>query len=135
VIQSAEEFARLRRSEDPVEYHRAATEEAPLEVWLAVVTQFPALREWVAENKTIPLSVLEQLASDPNPRVRATVAGKRKLSVQLQRALAQDQEPSVRERLANNAKCEVEILRVLSRDPEGFVRAAATNKLERRSAL
>jgi hypothetical protein len=132
VISSAEEFARLRQSDVPAEYQRAGTEEAPLEVWLAVVSQFPELREWVAHNKTVPLSVLELLSKDPDPKVRSTVASKRKLSPQLQEVLAQDVEPSVRERLACNAKCTAEVLQLLSTDTEAHVRAAACKRLSER---
>jgi hypothetical protein len=132
VIQSADEFVRLRRSEDPTDCQRAANDEAPVDVWLAIVQRFPDLREWVAHNKTVPLSVLEQLATDHNPSVRATVASKRKLSLELQMLLANDQDSSVRERLACNVKCEAKVLRGLATDPEAFVREAATKRLEAR---
>ena len=136
MICTAEEFARLRRSDDPDEYQRASSDEAPLEVWLSVVERMPELREWVAHNKTVPLSILEQLANDPDSGVRATVAGKRTLSPALQWALAKDPDPSVRERLAYNGKCLTEVLCLLSEDIETFVKMAAIKKLsERRSAL
>jgi hypothetical protein len=136
VILSAEEFARLRQSDVPAEYQRAGTEEAPIEVWLAVISQFPDLREWVAHNKTVPLSVLELLSKDPEPKVRSAVASKRKLSPKLQQVLAKDVDPSVRERLACNAKCTAEVLQMLATDIEGHVRAAASKSLsERKSAL
>jgi hypothetical protein len=136
VICTAEEFARLRRSDDPDEYQRASSEEAPLEVWLSIVERMPELREWVAHNKTVPLSILEQLANDPDSGVRATVAGKRKLSPALQWALARDPDPSVRERLAYNGKCLTEVLCLLSEDMETFVKMAAVKRLAgRRSAL
>ena len=136
MILSAEEFARLRQSDDPAEYQRAGNEEAPVEVRLAVVSRYPPLREWVAHNKTIPVSVLDVLAKDLDPRVRSTVASKRSLSVELQQVLARDADSSVRERLACNAKCTAEVLQLLSGDSEAHVRAAAVKKLsERRSAL
>lgn len=136
MIQSAEEFLRLRQSEDPDEYGRASTDEAPLNVWLSVIDRFPELRSWVAHNKTVPLEVLERLASDPDATVRATVASKRKLSAELQSILRADGDASVRERLASNAKCNLESLRLLSLDPEEFVRSAATKRLrERDNAL
>ena len=125
MIVSAEEFAGLRRSEVPAEYQRAGNEQASVEVWLSVLAQFPDLREWVAHNKTVPISVLERLAYDPDARVRATVASKRKLTSELQRILAQDPDCSVRERLACNSKCEIEVLRKLARDSEAIVRDAA----------
>ena len=130
MIQSAEEFARLRRSKLPEEYNRAGSEEAPLEVWLAVLEQFPELREWVVHNKTVPISILERLAYDPDPSIRSIVADKRKLTAELQVLLAQDPDASVRARLAYNAKCSTEIRRQLANDPEPIVRSAAVKKLQ-----
>jgi len=130
MIHSAEEFARLRRSELPEEYNRAGSEEAPLDVWLEVLEQFPNLREWVVLNKTVPISILERLARDSDPSVRATVASKRKLTEELQVLLAQDSDASVRHRLACNAKCSTEVRRQLANDPELFVRSAALKKLQ-----
>src|SRR5262245_28059084 len=110
MILTAEEFARLRYSDDPAEYNRAAHEEAPLEVWLAVIERYPDLREWVAHNKSVPLSILERLATDPDDKVRWTVATKRKLSHELQALLARDPDPTVRQRIACKAKCATDIL-------------------------
>lgn len=132
MIQSAKEFAQLRRSEVAAEYSRAATEEAPVGVWLAVIEEFPDLREWVAHNKTVPLVVLERLASDPSSSVRFEVAGKRKLDRALQLLLAQDPDESVRARLANNPKCENEILSLLADDRNPIVSSAAKSKLQER---
>jgi len=77
VIESAEEFVRLRSSVDPAEYHRAAQEEASESTWLEVIDRFPDMRFWVAHNKTVPLSVLEILRHDPDDRVRHMVTSKR----------------------------------------------------------
>lgn len=77
MIDSPEEFRRLRESEDPEAYLRAAHEEAPLEVWLEVIRRWPDMRFWVAQNKTVPLSVLEILVRDPDERVRDMVLRKR----------------------------------------------------------
>ena len=129
MIGSPEEFARLRLSDDPAEYTRAANEEAPLAVWVAVVARYVELREWVAHNKTVPLVVLELLARDSDPKVRAIVASKRKLSPELQRVLANDRDASVRERLANNRKCSNLVLQVLAADPEPFIQVAAARNL------
>jgi hypothetical protein len=79
MLNSAEQFRSLRESDDPNEYRRAAHDEAPIEVWLDVVARMSDMRFWVAQNKTVPIEVLEQLADDPDPRVRGMVAGKRKL--------------------------------------------------------
>jgi hypothetical protein len=77
VIESAEEFVRLRVSDDPAEYGRAASEAASVETWLEVVDRFPDMRYWVAHNKTVPLEVLEVLRHDPDEQVRWMVLQKR----------------------------------------------------------
>lgn len=79
MISSAQEFLGLRFSEDPELYNRAAHEEAPEDVWLELVEEYPESRFWVAQNKTVPLTVLKRLASDDDSRVRGMVAMKRKL--------------------------------------------------------
>ena len=90
MIESAEEFRRLRISDDPEEYNRAAHGNASLETWLEVIERWPDMREWVAHNKTVPVAVLEKLAYDPDPRVRSTVATKNKLPEHLQLVMARD---------------------------------------------
>jgi len=132
MIESAEEFVRLRSSEMMDEYWRAAHEEAPVEIWMQVVERFPEYRFWVAQNKTVPLQVLERLAHDTDTRVRSMVASKRKLSPDLQRLLSKDADASVRQRLAYNAKCAVDVLRLLSNDLDPDVRDAASRKLKER---
>lgn len=132
MISSADEFVRLRRSNDPTEYSRATHEEAPEHVWLAVIENFPDLREWVAHNKTVPMSVLDVLAQDPNAGVRCAVATKRKLSAELQRKLATDVDSSVRARVAYNPKCEFELLELLAQDSDSIVRDAAETQMGKR---
>ena len=77
MIDSADEFVRLRRSDDPAEYGRAARDEASTETWLEVIDRYPDMRFWVAQNKTVPLEVLEILRQDPDERVRSMVLHKR----------------------------------------------------------
>lgn len=77
VIYSAEEFVRLRTSEDPSEYNRAAHDEATESTWRDVIERFPGMRFWVAQNKTVPLSVLEILRHDHDENVRLMVTSKR----------------------------------------------------------
>jgi hypothetical protein len=77
VIESAEEFVRLRTSEDPSEYNRAAHDEATIETWREIIGRFPDMRFWVAHNKTLPLVILEELRRDPDERVRSMVRAKR----------------------------------------------------------
>ncbi len=76
VIDSAEEFVRLRTSEDPDDYRRAAHEAASDDTWRDVIERFPDMRFWVAQNKTVPLSILETLRHDPDQRVRWMVRSK-----------------------------------------------------------
>lgn len=76
MIESADEFRRLRVSENPEEYRRAAYDEAPAEVWLEVIRRWPDMRFWVAQNKTVPVSVLEALVNDPDEKVRDMVQRK-----------------------------------------------------------
>lgn len=44
MIESAEEFVRLRRSPLSDDYRRAAHEEAPIQVWVDVLARFPEMR-------------------------------------------------------------------------------------------
>jgi len=76
MIASTEEFLRLRTSEVPEEYWRAAHDEASEETWLEVIDRFPEMRFWVAQNKTVPLVVLEILRHDKESRVRSMVRSK-----------------------------------------------------------
>jgi hypothetical protein len=77
MIESADEFVRPRTSADPAEYRSAAHDEAVERTWRDVIARFPEMRFWVAQNKTVPLSVLEDLRSDPDERVRSMVRAKR----------------------------------------------------------
>ena len=77
MIESADEFVRLRLSDDPQEYGRAASDEAAEATWLDVIERFPDMRVWLAQNKTVPLTILEVLGEDPDERVVWTVRRKR----------------------------------------------------------
>jgi hypothetical protein len=103
MINSVEEFIRLRTSEREEEYFRAAQDSAPVEVWEALIERHPEMRFWVAQNKTVPIVILERLALDADANVRLMVAAKRKLPQHLQQLLASDSDESVRERVVNNA--------------------------------
>jgi hypothetical protein len=130
MLRSAEEFVRLRTSDDLAEQRRAASEKASLDIWRDVLKRFPDLKEWVAHNKTVPHEILEELAADPAAGVRCVVASKRKLRPELQSILAADPDASVRHRVACNAKCVTSVLRRLAEDNEGFVREAASERLK-----
>jgi hypothetical protein len=130
MITSAEEFVRLRTSEDPTEYRRAASDEAPEAVWVEVVERHPDMRSWVALNKTVPMSILERLADDPDPDVRGTVARKRKLTPELMARLAGDPNDQVRHALVCNASCPPEVLRRLADDAWPVVADEARARLQ-----
>jgi hypothetical protein len=129
MINSAEEFYKLRTSEFREEYERAAHEEAPVEVWLDVIGKFPEMRSWVAQNKTVPIEVLEVLSRDRDADVRSFVAMRRKLPERIQLALARDEDYSVRERLVLNAKVTDAVLQVLVDDAELRIREKAKERL------
>jgi hypothetical protein len=129
MIESAGEFVRLRTSQIPEEYNRAAHDEASEAVWLELVERHPEMREWVAHNKTVPLEILRRLAIDQDVRVRWTVAGKRKLDEVLFAQLARDEDETVRYRIAVNAKTPRHIREALTRDPAALVADAARERL------
>lgn len=129
MIASAEEFVRLRTSVAPDEYRRAAHDEAPMAVWFDVIARFPAMKEWVAHNKTIPLEILDVLARDADVRVRATVAARRKLAVEQFELLAADPHETVRHAVACNGKVPPQVLQRLATDGAALVSAAAERRL------
>lgn len=130
MLSSAEEFVKLRNSEDHSERLRAAHDSAPMHVWFDVLSKFPAMRGWVAHNKTVPIEVLAILAMDPDADVRFTVAAKRKLNLQLFDTLAKDPDESVRARVARNAKVPRHVLHQLLSDPWLLVASAASSRCD-----
>jgi hypothetical protein len=131
MIESAEQFRSLRESEQSDEYSRASHDEAPLEVWLEIIDRMPDMRFWVAQNKTVPISVLESLADDTDPRVRDMVARKRKLPESLQIKLATDSDPIVRCTLARNAKLAPRALAILAVDHDEMVTAVLQQRSDK----
>lgn len=129
MITSAEEFVRLRTSDDPAEQKKAVWAEAPEGIWLDVIARFPEMRWWVAHNKMVPVSILSALATDADWRVRCAVASKRKLSLELFALLARDEDTSVRHTIACNARVPAEVLRGLAADHEHSVAEAARERL------
>jgi hypothetical protein len=130
MMDSAEEFVKLRTSARQEDYLRAANDNAPLEVWTDVIERFPQMREWVAHNKTVPVSVLRILASDPNPRVRFAVAMKNKLPGDLMALLAGDAESEVRQRIACNKNVSLDVLKRLATDQSEVVSSSARRRLQ-----
>jgi hypothetical protein len=130
MIGSATAFVALRNSESMEDQYRAAHESASLETWQAVVTDYPDMRFWVAQNKTVPVEILEMLAIDPDSRVRDMVARKRKLPHHLYNLLARDSSDSVRHAVACNAKVPRDVLEQLCVDAAAFVAEEAKRRLK-----
>ena len=124
MINSAEDFVRLRNSLDPALYERRRQGRGTLDVWRDIIERFPEMRLWVAYNKTVPLEVLEVLARDRDPRVRLMVAAKNKLTADILETLAIDPDDAVRMRVARHKHTSREILEKLRNDPWEDVRAS-----------
>lgn len=131
-IRSAKEFIALRTSEDSAEYHRAAHEDAPMEVWLDLVEHHPHMREWVAHNKTVPMEILRMLVADPDWRVRHMVAMKNKADARILEQLSADEDESIRMRVARHRNTATETLRRLLDDPWDQIREKAAERLRER---
>ncbi|HEY0735209.1 MAG TPA: HEAT repeat domain-containing protein [Herpetosiphonaceae bacterium] len=129
MIESAEQFIELRLSTDQADYHRAAHDEAPFAVWHRVIEVYPSFRFWVAQNKTVPVEILEVLSEDPDPDVRGMVARKRKLPEHLQLKLAADHDVTVRSGIAWNAKATKAVLEYLAHDVEPAIRKKVRERL------
>ncbi|GAB3322979.1 hypothetical protein GCM10027299_18820 [Larkinella ripae] len=122
MIDSAREFIRLRSSELIEEYTRAAHEEASLQTWKEVIELYPHYTTWVIHNKTVPLEILEELVSDPNPDVRRAVARKRKLNASIIEILANDPDEEVRYALACNTRMSMENIALINRDDSDWLK-------------
>ncbi|YCK81101.1 HEAT repeat domain-containing protein [Arthrobacter sp. D3-18] len=133
MIASADEFVALRCSEDPAEYQRAAHDEADLAVWVEVIDKHPDMRFWVAQNKTVPLEILELLASSPDVRVRSFVAMERRIGIDLLLKLALDEDDAVRANVARHRRATPELIETLLHDESWVVRKAATEALAKRA--
>jgi hypothetical protein len=134
MIRSVAEFVALRNSEDLAEQTRATTEDADDRVWLFVIEHHPELRKWVAQNKTVSLSIIRLLIEDSDPVTRSWVARKRKLDRAMFVALSTDADERVRHALATNAKLPPDLLRLLSQDPVELVSTEAQQRLTQRAA-
>ncbi|MEV5960989.1 hypothetical protein AB0L70_04455 [Kribbella sp. NPDC051952] len=129
IIESADEFVRVRFSDDPEEYGRAARGSASLEVWLDVIERYPDARFWVAHNKTVPLEILERLVADPDWRVRSMVASKRKATPEILARLADDEHDSVRLTVAYHRNTSEQTLLQMVDDPWEDIRAKVDERL------
>ena len=135
MITSAAEFCRLRESQNPEEYHRAAHDEASIAIWMEVIDQHPDMRFWVAQNKTVPIEVLEILASDSDSSVRDMVARKRKISEVIALRLAEDPDATVRAALATNRNLPPSAVAKLQHDQSELVVSALKTNRENKSCV
>ncbi len=108
MIKSADEFIRLRQSEDLNEQHRAGHEEADINIWYEIIQRYPEYKTWIIHNKTIPLEILELLAKDRDPKIRGDVARKRKINDTIFHLLSMDDDENVRYGLMCNTKLTIE---------------------------
>ena len=129
MIESAQEFIRLRTSTVKAEYDRAAHEPAPLAVWWELVREHPHMRAWIAHNKTVPVEILVALSEDDSAAVRSAVAMKRSAPPAILDRLARDADSSVRQAVAFNAKTPRSVLEILAGDPWDAVADKAKARL------
>ena len=133
MILFAKEFVQLRTSVIPEDYHRAAHDEAPESVWLDVIREYPAMREWIPHNKTVPQNVLLILSEDQDPKVRMVVAGVRRAGEAILQRLAEDLDPSVRYAVAYNAKTPASVIEYLAKDQCEHIAARAKVRMSKQN--
>lgn len=133
MIKNSAEFVSLRSSEIPDEYNRAATEEAPLDVWMDLIENYDDMRVWVARNKSIPKEIISILSRDKNPIVRDAISSKYPLDFDIYLQLSKDPDDGIRVRLTYNKKIPTSILKEMAEnDPSEFVRNEAKLRYEQR---
>lgn len=124
MILSAEEFIRLRSSDDLAQQKRAVSEAATVDTWHKVLDRYPDYKVWVIRNKTVPIEILELLSADGDPKIRAEVAAKRKINKDIISKLAQDQDENVRHALMRNAKLSSDDITLIDTSDSPFLRQA-----------
>ncbi|MGW5771102.1 hypothetical protein ACWEVY_18405 [Streptomyces longwoodensis] len=133
MIESAEEFVRLRESGDSADYQRIKREEASPDVWWTLVRDHPDMRFWVTFNRTVPQDVLRHLAGDDDWRVRANIAGRRGAPQDVLDALSRDGHDAVVASVASNPGTPTEVLERLSGHAWEDVRTRALEQLAQRA--
>lgn len=113
MIDNANEWIKLRRSEEREDYWRSANEEVPLSVWKEIYEVAPDLRDFIAYNKTSPHEMLEILAKDDDSRVRYAAAARADARPELLRQLALDADEAVRGRICWNPSTPRDVLELL----------------------
>lgn len=129
-FQSAQEFIRLRLSDNLDDQREAAHGTAATEVWMQVLRDRPDLAYWVAQNKTVPMEVLRFIAlSDLDTDARRMVALKRKATPDLLDLLSADPDESVRRTVARHRNASDQTLLKLASDPDQDVREIASDRI------
>jgi len=108
MIESADEFLKLRESDVASEQYRASHDGADISVWLDIIKSHPEFKIWVIHNKTVQIEVLEMLCVDENPEVRSAIARKRKINDKIFNLLRVDSDENVRYNLICNTKLGIE---------------------------
>jgi hypothetical protein len=93
-------------------------------------TNIPCLTR-IAENTSMPASMLEQLAQHYDPAVREAVADNLNTPIDTLWLLAADDSPDVRYAMAENHNVPLAILSFLTEDENPYVACRARNTLER----
>lgn len=133
MIETAEEFIKLRTSSKSEEYLRAGREEASNEVWLELIENYPDMRVWVARNRTINKDIKIVLSKDKDPLVRSAIATKYPLDRELYCQLSKDTNEVVRSDIAYNKKTPLDILKKMSEeDSVEVVRQKAKKNYDKR---
>ena len=114
MIESADEFIRLRTSEIKEEYDRSTYDTADISTWTELINNYPDYKQWVIHNKTVPIEILEVLTFDNDPNIRSLVARKRKINDKIFKALSTDKDENVRHSLIYNSGLTIEKLKQIN---------------------
>ena len=128
-ITSAEEFIRLRESEDPAEYGRSAWATMPIDAWWDLVRHHPHMRFWAAHNRTVPVEILAELVKDSDWRVRDRALSKKYTPPELYEQLADDPHDAVRRIVANHPRSPRSAVARLVDDPWPVIAREARERL------
>jgi len=130
MILNAEEFIKLRKSSNPNDYNRAASEEASIDVWLDVLNNYPDMKKWVIHNKKIPIKILDKLSRDFDPEIRVDVARKRKIiDTPIFKRLAKDKDENVRYALMWNTKLNFKMFKMIDSSGSEWFRKIYNERL------
>jgi len=129
MIKTADEFIRLRQSDNMEEQYRAGHDTADMSVWLDVIKTYPELKTWVIYNKTIQIEILEILCTDQDPNVRSAVARKRKINDKIFNILSIDPDENVRYALMWNTKLSLDKIKTIKVDDSEWLKKQIADKI------